>query len=45
MMEYFSGVLRRIMQKKVLKELHDEPIDGHFGGDTMTHKILRVGYF
>lgn len=31
--------------QKVLSELHDEPIGGHFGGNTTTHKVLRVGYY
>lgn len=30
---------------KVLKELHDGPIGGHFSGDTIAHKVLRAGYY
>jgi len=31
--------------EKVLKELHDSPVGGHFIGQTMTHNILRVAYY
>jgi len=30
---------------KVLSEMHDETISGHFGGDTTAHKILRAKYY
>jgi hypothetical protein len=30
---------------KVLKELHDGPIGGHFMGNTTDQKIPRVGYY
>jgi hypothetical protein len=30
---------------KVLKELHDGPIGGHFTGNTTAHNILRVEYY
>jgi hypothetical protein len=29
----------------VLKELHDGPTEGHFAGNTTTHKILRASYY
>jgi len=29
----------------VLKEIHDGPAGGHYGGETTTHKILRAGYY
>jgi hypothetical protein len=29
--------------ERVPKELHDGPAGGHFAGETMAHKILRVG--
>ena len=29
----------------VLTKLHDDPIGGHFGGDTTAHKIFREGYY
>jgi hypothetical protein len=32
-------------EKKVLRELHDGPAGGHYAGETMAHKILRVGYY
>jgi len=31
--------------EKVLSKLHDEPSRGHFGGDTIAHKIIKVGYY
>ena len=31
--------------KKVIAELHDGPVGGHFSGDTTTHKILRARYY
>jgi hypothetical protein len=45
----FDGVLMRCLEKdeagKVLSELHAGEAGGHFGGDTTTHKVLRVGYY
>eukprot|EP00253_Pinus_taeda_P014336 PITA_14336 len=29
----------------VLKEMHNGPAGGHYGGETTAHKILRVGYY
>ena len=29
----------------ILKELHFGLADGHFGGKTTAHKILRAGYY
>jgi hypothetical protein len=45
----YDGVLLICLEhddvEKVPKELHDDPIGGNFVGETMTHKILRVGYY
>jgi hypothetical protein len=45
----FDGILMRCLEKdeaeKVLLELHAGEVGGHFGGDTTTHKFLRVGYY
>ena len=45
----YDGVFLRFLEQedasKVVKELHDGPIGGHFLGDTNAHKILRAGYF
>ena len=30
---------------KVLEELHDRPIGRHFGGETIAHKVFKVGYY
>jgi hypothetical protein len=30
---------------KVLKELHDGPVGGHFARNTTLHKIMRAGYY
>ena len=44
-----DGVLLRRLEKEesdsALKQLHDGPASGHFGGDTIAHKVLRAGYF
>jgi hypothetical protein len=43
----FDGVLLRCLEReeseKVLAELHSGDVGGHFGGDTTTHKVLRLG--
>jgi hypothetical protein len=45
----YDGVLLRCLEQddaeKVLKELHDGPTGGNFAGETIAHKILRVGYY
>jgi hypothetical protein len=45
----YDSMLLRCLEKqeadKVLFDLHDEPVGGHFGGDTTAHKILRAGYY
>jgi hypothetical protein len=45
----YDGVLLRCIERedaeKVLRELHDGPLGGHFAGNTTSHKILRVGYY
>jgi hypothetical protein len=46
----YDGVLLRCLEHedayKVLKELHDGPVGGNFMvGNTISHKILRVGYY
>jgi hypothetical protein len=44
-----DGVLLRCLERedadKVLRELHDGHASGHFAGNTIAHKILRVGYY
>jgi len=46
---HYDGVrlicLEREDAEKVLRELHDGPVGGHFAGNTTSHKILRVGYY
>jgi hypothetical protein len=43
--KHYDGVFLRCLEKrdaeKVLFDLHDGPIGGHYGGDTTAHKILR----
>ena len=45
----YDYVLLRCLEKseaeKVLRELHDGPAGGHFGGDTTAHKIMHAGYY
>ena len=45
----YDSVLLRCLEKieaeKVMQELHDGPVGGHFGGDTTAHKILHAGYY
>ena len=45
----YDGVLLICLEKedanKVITELHDGPVGGHFFGDTTTQKILRAGYY
>jgi hypothetical protein len=45
----FYGVFLRCLEKeeseKVLAELHFGDVEGHFGGETNTHKVLRAGYY
>jgi hypothetical protein len=45
----YDGVLLRCLERedvdKVLTELHDGPVRGHFAGNTTAHKILRAGYY
>ena len=45
----YDGVLLRCLEceytDKVLKELHDGPIGGHFAGNTTAHKVLRADYY
>jgi hypothetical protein len=47
--ENFDGVILRCLEhedaEKVLRELHDGPVDGNFAGDTITHNILRANYY
>lgn len=30
---------------KVLRDLHDEPAEGHFMGNTTTHKVVQFGFY
>jgi len=42
------GLLRCLEKpeaKKVLQELHDGSVGGHYNGDTIAHKILYAGYY
>ena len=45
----YDSILLRCLEKteahKVLQELHNGPAGGHFGGDTIAHKIIHVGYY
>ena len=45
----YDGLFLRCLEheyaKKVVVELHDGPVEGHFSGDTIAHKILRAGYY
>jgi hypothetical protein len=45
----FDEVLMHCLEKdeaeNVLLEFHAGEAGGHFGGDTTTHKVLRVGYY
>jgi hypothetical protein len=45
----FDGVFLHCLEKeeseKVLAGLHAGDVDGHFGGDTIAHKVLRAGYY
>ena len=42
-------MLLRCLEKeealKVLSSLPEGPVEGHFGAEVTTHKILRVGYY
>lgn len=44
-----DGIWLRCLEKDdanhVLKEMHDDPAGGHYGGETTTHKILRAKYY
>ena len=45
----YDSVLLRCPEKykmeKVLRDLYDGPVGGHFGGDTTRHKILHASYY
>ena len=45
----YDGVFFRCLEHedvaKVVKELHDGPAGRNYLGDTIAHKILRVGYY
>lgn len=45
----YDGIWLRCLEKgdadHVLKEMHDGPTGGHYGGETTAHKILRAGYY
>jgi hypothetical protein len=45
----YDGVLLRCLKceeaDKFLKEIHEGLVDGHFAGDTASHKTLRDGYY
>ena len=45
----YDGVWLRCLEKDdvdhVLKEMHDGPVGGHYGGETTPHIILRARYY
>ena len=45
----FEGVLLRCLERNeadnVLSQLHAGPVEGHFGGETTAHKVLKAGYY
>ena len=45
----YDGVLLRCLERQdvdnVLKDMHDGPVGGHFSGDTIAHKVMRLGYY
>jgi hypothetical protein len=45
----FDGFFLRCLEKeeseRVLAKLHAGKAGGHFGGDTIAHKVLRAGYY
>ena len=45
----YDGVFLRCLEQedasKLVKELHDGPVGGHFFRGTTAHKILRAGYY
>lgn len=45
----YDSILLRCLEKpeaqKVLQELHDGPAGGHFGADTIAHKVIHAGYY
>eukprot|EP00253_Pinus_taeda_P009467 PITA_09467 len=41
----FLDVLKKTEAEKVLQELHNRPVGGHYVGDATAHKILRAGYY
>eukprot|EP00253_Pinus_taeda_P012640 PITA_12640 len=45
----YDSVLLRCLEKqeaqRVLQELHDGPVGGHFGVDTIAHKVIHAGYY
>eukprot|EP00253_Pinus_taeda_P019733 PITA_19733 len=45
----YDFVLLRCLEKpetqRVLRELHDGPVGGHFGSDTTAHKVIHAGYY
>ena len=45
----YDSILLRCLEKteakKVLQELDNGPEEGHFGGNTIGHKIIHAGYY
>jgi hypothetical protein len=45
----YDGVLLRCLEcedaEKIMREIHDGLVAGHFVGDTTAHKILRFSYY
>ena len=38
-------MFRRNEADNVLSQLHAGPAEGHFGGETTAHKVLKAGYY
>ena len=45
-MKNYDGIWLKCLEKDdvdhILKEMHDDPSGGHYGGETIAHKILRA---
>lgn len=37
--------LEKNYAQKVISDLHDGPMGGNYGGETIAHKFLQVGYY
>lgn len=47
--KHHNGVLLGCLEaqdsEKVLRNLHDGPVKGHFTGDTTMHKVMQAGFY